>query len=192
MAGDYQSRIVATMILKRKCKKPTDILIAACIADLQDDSDLVDWYMGRWNAKSSAIYLSKWWHLAETYVLEALDSSDPQQRFLAAVVAGYGGTTVRVGDVVSILAPHLMDNRIGGDSRVSTPALFHLGPRAIPYLREQLFFSDAQGRPILLHIIERLEYPDLNKRECKNILPQITLTTSDPLTSPIEKSLRSH
>ncbi len=192
MAGDVQSRIVASSILRIKCKKPTDILIAACIADLQDDSDLVDRYMGMWNAKSATLYLVRWWHLAETYVLEALDSADSQQRYLAAIIAGYGGTTGRVGDVVSILAPHLLDNDIRGDSRVAAPALYHLGPRAIPYLQEQLSFADLQGSQILLHIIERLEHPERSKLQCEHRLPYITSTSSDPLTNPLRKALRRY
>ena len=190
IAGDMQSRIVAARILRRKCKVPSDVLIAACVADLQDDSGLVDWYMGRWNAKSSAIYLSKWWKFSEQFVLEALDSADNQQQLLAAVIAGYGGTTSRVEDVVAILVPHLMDNNISGDSRIATPALYRIGPQAIPYLREQLLGADAQGKQILLHIIERLEYPKRSKTNCVHKLPFITATSSDPLTSPIQRAMK--
>lgn len=190
IAGDVQSRIVAARILRRKCKVPSDVLIAACIADLQNDYGLVDWYMGMWNAKSSTIYLSRWWSVSEQFVLEALDSADTQQQLLAAVVAGYGGTTSRVEDVVAILVPCLMDNEISGDSRLATPALYRLGPQVIPILRRQLLGADTQGRQILLHIIERLEYPERSILQCGNKLPFITVTSSDPLMSPIEKAMK--
>ena len=143
-----------------------------------------------WNAKNSAVYLSKWWKFSEQYVLEAIDSDDTQQQLLAAVIAGYGGTTSRVEDVVAILVPHLMDNNIRGDSRIATPALYRIGPQVIPYLREQLLGADAQGKQILLHIIERLEYPKRSKSNCVHKLPFITATSSDPLTSPIQRAMK--
>ena len=192
IAGDVQSRIVATRILRRKCREPSDILIAACVADLQDDTGLVDWYMGRWNAKMATFYLLDWWSLSKQYVLEALDSEDEQQRFLAAVIAGYAGATSRVETIVALLVPHLLDNDISNDSRIATPALYHLGPNAIPYLREQLQHSDAQGRRILFHLIERLEHPERTKNQCSHKLPFITVTASDPLKNPIGRALRRY
>lgn len=192
IAGDVQSRIVATRILRRKCIEPSDILIAACVADLQDDTGLVDWYMGRWNAKMSAHYLLDWWNLSKQYVLEALDSDDEQQRFLAAVIAGYAGATSRVKTIVALLAPHLLDNDISGDSRIATPALYGLGPNAIPYLQEQLHYSDSQGRRILFHLIERLEHPERAIYQCTHKLPFITRTASDPLINPLGKAMRMY
>ena len=192
IAGDVQSRIVATRILRLKCSEPSDILIAACVADLQDDTGLVDWYMGRWNARMASMYLLDWWSLSKQYVLEALDSEDEQQHFLAAVIAGYAGATSRVETIVALLVPHLLDNDISGDSRIATPALYHLGPNAIPYLREQLQHSDAQGRRILFHLIERLEHPDRTKSQCSHKLPFITMTVSDPLKNPIEKAMKEY
>jgi hypothetical protein len=192
MAGDLQSRIVASRILRRKCKVPSDGLLAACVAQLQDDSGLVDWYMGMWNAKASTVYLSKWWEYSEQYVLPVLDSPDVQQRFFAAIIAGYGGTNSHVREVVQILTPHLMSNKIRGDSNLAAPSLYRLGPSAIPYLREQLRGADSQGRGILLHIIERLEYPERTVVQCLHRMPRITSTSHDPLSTSIQRAINKY
>lgn len=192
MAGDLQSRIVSTRILRWRCKIPSDALLLACVAELQDDSGLVDWYMGMWNAKASTVYLSKWWEYSEQYVLVALDSPDTQQRFFAAIIAGYGGASSHAEEVVEILTPHLMNNRISGDSILASPALYHLGPAAIPYLRMQLLDADPQGRGILLHIIERLEYPERTLAQCLHRMPKITSTTHDPLHTSIQRAINKY
>ena len=56
-------------------------------------------------------------------------NSDFSQRLLQ----GYGGTNSHVREVVHILTPHLMSNKIHGDSNLAAPSLYHLGPSAIPY-----------------------------------------------------------
>jgi hypothetical protein len=192
MAGDLQSRIVATRILRRRCRMPSDALLTACVAELQDDSGLVDWYMGMWNAKASTVYLSRWWEYSEQYVLAALDSPDAQQRFFAAIIAGYGGASSHAEEVVEILTPHLMNNRISGDSILSSPALYHLGPSAIPYLREQLLDADSQGRGILLHLIERLEYPERTLAQGLYRMPRVTSTAHDPLKLSIRHAINKY
>ena len=160
IAGDEQSRIIAARILRLKCKIPSEVLIAACLADLQDDSNMVHWRIQQGNATESVRYLLKWWNISKQHILAALDSTDEQQQFYAAVIAGKKGTKSRVRDVVVLLAPHLMDNKINSDSHLAASALRRLGSEAIPFLRKQLFCSDSRGRNSLLQIIEYLEQQD--------------------------------
>jgi hypothetical protein len=192
VAGDMQSRIKASRILRGLSETPSELLLTACVADLQDDHDLVDWYVGRWNANAAAVYLSNWWDFSQEYVHEAMYSDDAQQSFLAAAIAGFGGTKSHAAKAVSVLAPHLMDNNISGDSRVAAPALFNIGPEVIPFLRVELSRTDDQGRAILLHIIERLEYPERTYSQCLNPLPRITVMTHDPLSLTFRKALRRY
>jgi hypothetical protein len=160
IAGDEQSRIIAARILRLKCKIPSEVLIAACLADLQDDSNMVHWRIQQGNATESVRYLLKWWNISKQHILAALDSTDEQQQFYAAVIAGKKGTKSRVRDVVVLLAPHLMDNKINSEFTLAKSALYRLGPEAIPFLRKQLFCSDSRGRNSLLQIIEYLEQQD--------------------------------
>ena len=180
--GDMQARILAARILRKLCADPSDSLLSACIQDLRDDSSSgIGWYTTRHNAAEASEYLVQWAPRAEPMLAEALHSLDPQQRLLAAAVAGYARLTDLIPVAAPILIEHLRDNSIPNDAKVAAPALFHFGPEVLPYLREHDDSDDRQLRPIARAIVERLEYPDRPLHRSESLIPWISVRTSDPL-----------
>ncbi len=185
MVGDGQSKVLAAQMLRQLIEVPSEILLVACVSDLHDDGGVDGWEMMEGNARQAAEYLLRWWSISSQYVLEAIESSDVQQRFLAATIAGFAGSTEKRETVINILFPHLLDNRFYGDAKIAAPAIYHLGPKAVPLLKEKLKDADDQARSILLHIIERLENPERAFNHCKNPLPKLTARAKDPLEAPL-------
>ncbi|MBC8310203.1 MAG: hypothetical protein H8E83_06795 [Planctomycetes bacterium] len=185
MVGDGQSKALAAQMLRQRIEVPSEILLVACVSDLHDDGDVDGWEMMEGNARQAAEYLLRWWSISSQYVLEAIESSDEQQRFLAATIAGFAGSTEKREMVVNILFPHLLDNSFYGDAKIAAPAIYHLGPKAVPLLQQKLKDADDQARSILLHIIERLENPERAFNHCKNPLPKLTSRAKDPLEAPL-------
>jgi hypothetical protein len=187
--GGRQSQILAAQVLRNKGAAPSVELIKACITDLHDDYGEPDWFLRMRNAKEAAAYLEKWWSESEPYVREVLQSEDSQQRVLAAVIVGFAGSTQDMEIAVPELLPHLYDNNRVGDATYATPALYGFGPEVIPMLLAELAVADRQAHGIILHIIERFEHPERHYSICNNLLPRISYSVTDPVTTSIEMAL---
>lgn len=88
------------------------------------------------NAAAGLRFLSRHADEAEDLLIEALSSSDLQQRFLAAAALGHGRKVCVADRVAKILIPHLRSNRIQGDATIAMIALIRLGPAAEPRIEE--------------------------------------------------------
>ena len=66
-------------------------------------------------------------------------------------------------------------------AKLAAPALYRFGPAAIPLLGRYTSSDDEQLRCSVLHIIERIEYPEKTWDQCTNRMPRVTHVTDDPL-----------
>ena len=187
--GDSQSKTSLVEIVKRRNIRPWDLVIKRVVEDLKNDRGEGHYYFRIGNAKSATIYLLNWWTLAEPYIRNALTSDDSQQQFRAAIIVGFAGSTKDMKAALPILMPHIYDNKIMGDARLAVPALYHFGPKVVPLLLQELENADEQAHAILLHIIERLEYPNRLYHECRHQLPWITNVANDPVMCSLSRSL---
>lgn len=176
--GDEQLRRHAAYILRSLDAPPTAALLRESVIDLETGSrtDHVPSH-----AKSAAVWLVERAERAEPLLVEALRSPDPQQRFLAAFVAGYGGRDALVEEAAPILIMALADNEVAGDARMAAPALYRFGPPVIPHLRPLLESADAQERAAADLIISALTdpHPGRVERERRARLSRVLSGTSD-------------
>ncbi|MBG79792.1 MAG: hypothetical protein CMJ39_03655 [Phycisphaerae bacterium] len=183
--NDPQSRTLATGLLQSLASVPTAEILESTIKDLRDDSGAPAWYMRQRNALSATGYLLRWYPECAELVRSAMHSDDIQQRFLAAAICGFAGDTEGMHQAVPILASHVADNDYWGDAKLAAPALYRFGPAAIPLLGRYTASRDKQLRGVVLHIIERLEYPEKTWDQCTNRMPRLTQLTHDPLSMSI-------
>jgi hypothetical protein len=179
--GDDQARVLAARILRSRQFPPSRELLWACVEDLRDDADTVDWYLCGRNARGAADYLVNWAPEAREFLRVAMCGGDRQQRLLAAAVVGHAADTDMIDFAAPILIEHLRDNDVDGDAKVAAPALYRFGVEVLPYLRAHADSDDAQARAIVRSIIERLEHPERSIHRLRNPMPRITVSTSDPL-----------
>ena len=181
VAGDGQSRVVAGGILRAKLKTPTPLLLEATVREMHDDSDQPGWYLREGNAMIAVHYLIKWHRPAREFVIAALDSADPQQRMLAAVVAAYARYHGCEDKVVAILAWHLQDNEIMGDAGLAARALYELDAAGVPFMKPWLDHEDPQVRAVMANLVERIQHPDRTWDTCEHPMPKLTSKTHDLL-----------
>ena len=99
------------------------------------------------------------------HVLKRLHASDPQERFLAAVILARTRCTENLDLTVTVLVTHLKDNDWKGDAIIAGRALHELGEAALPHLRRLRSIADPQGRRLVRLAIEDIEEPSSNASE---------------------------
>jgi len=97
---------------------------------------------------------------AEGLLVNALDSDDPQQQLLAALILGQGGKTYLAERLASILIPHLRDNRLRSDAGCAAYALRKLGSSVRNPLHAALGSDDAQQRSLAGKILDSIQHAD--------------------------------
>ncbi len=146
---DYQGRQLAAQMLRRYCDDylPSDRMLEVTLDLLsRDEYDFAE-YWSLFGPGSAFHYLCDKPELAPRIrdrLLHNLSSRDMQERFLSAALLAEYGETALAGDIVRILAPHLMDNDIRHDGGVAAHALYNLGPSVLPYLSPYRNSSDVQ------------------------------------------------
>lgn len=120
---------------------PSDVMLRVCVEGLRDDQEpynqTIDGnpaYNFVFNAVYGTEYLLKYTNRAEKLIVDAQESNDGQQRFLAALILGLGGRTPTPERTSKILMVHLRDNSIHGDAILASGALRTMGVIALPYL----------------------------------------------------------
>ena len=101
----------------------------------------------------------------EPHVLKRLHASDPQERFLAAVILARTHCAENLDLTVTVLVTHLKDNDWKGDAIIAGRALHELGESALPHLRRLRGIADGQGRRLVRLAIEEIEEPSANASE---------------------------
>lgn len=175
---DRQARIIAAALLRSACPNdPSDALLAACIDDLRNDAQQIDFWTLR-NAREAAEYLCGFPRRTEALLRTALHSDDAQQRLLAAAVAGFSGLDSLVDEAAPLLVVHLGGDDIQGNAKLAVGALFRFGPRVTPYLVPSMLSRDPQASGLARAIMIRLQQTDLERRTPLP-MPRITDMTRD-------------
>lgn len=189
--GDRQSRLIAASVLRDRCPDdPPDALLVACIEDLRDDPTPVDFWTS-WNAISGAVYLARFPVRAEPLLRDALRSNDPQQQFLAAVIAGFARRAALMHAAAPILIAHLRDDDIEGNARLAAPALLRFGPAVIPLIQPYAADADGQLRSLAHEIVARLSGLDPRAGLTGFVAVPITETARSALDADLELAIHS-
>jgi hypothetical protein len=149
--------------------QPSERFLEVMVEGLQDDLHPRDRVRGTWtppvNASGAVPFLVKRAEQAKKYLINALDSEDPQQRFLCAYILGMNGIKDELAVVVPILIPHLRDNDILQDACMASSALYHLGEDVRPHLLEAIPNADTQQEKTIQLILADLEGPPRSSEE---------------------------
>jgi len=156
---DRQQRQYAATVLGRIPGAPHPTrLYQVWVESLRDDGNW-SYRTGIYNASESLGKLFFHVGSARRELVDALDSDDPQQRYLAAYILGATGQSDLAGEVAPVLLPHLRDNDIANDAMAAAVALYRLGGPVEPYLTEALADADEQQRSAIELILWDLESP---------------------------------
>jgi len=182
---DLQQRSLAARFLRASEKVAEDEMLLAAARDLRDDvvpkphkSLTFKGYPEDWsfqkslrlphdlhNARQAARMLIGEGSRAWPHVLRRLHASDPQERFLAAVILARTHCAENLDLTVTVLVTHLKDNDWKGDATIAGRALHELGEEALPHLRRLRGIADSQGRRLVRLAIEEIEEPSANASE---------------------------
>lgn len=125
-------------------------------------------YTYLFNASCGVKFLADHADKAETKLIKAMESSDLQQRFLAAVALGFGGRSNAAIRAAAILIPHLRDNRIPCDAVLAAGALYRFGTTVSPALVKALDAPvDRQQAEVLRLILRDLNRPPVTAEDFK-------------------------
>lgn len=178
---DVQARIIAAGILQGRSAPPSDALLRASVENLRLRPEDLDWFIGRGRVSRAAEYLMAHANLAAPLVAEALLSDDPQQRLVAAGIAGFAGLERLLPLAAPILIEHLGDNDVEGDAKIAAPALFRFGPAAIPFLEPYCGDEDQQRRGLARAIVESIRHPQRPVHQMESPPPRISSLGNDPI-----------
>jgi hypothetical protein len=182
---DLQQRSLAARFLRASEKVAEDEMLLAAAKDLRDDvvpkphkSLTFKGYPEDWsfqkslrlphdlhNARQAARMLIDEGSRAWPHVLRRLHASEPQERFLAAVILARTHCAENLDLTVLVLVTHLKDNDWKGDAIIAGRALHELGEEALPHLRRLRGIADSQGRRLVRLAIEEIEEPSANASE---------------------------
>ena len=116
----------------------------------------------------------------------AMESDDPQQQLVAAIVLARAGVVESIQRTTQILLPHLRDNDIEDDAKFCIWALGGFGKALIPLLEDALPSADAQQRDCITLLILDLIDPPQSIAEGieRSRYNSITQNVHDPITCP--------
>jgi hypothetical protein len=190
---DWQQRHYAADIARDlMIEPPPDRLLAVSVEGLQDD--IRRYGAGRagpatvwlFNAHHGFRYLVKHPGLGHDHLAQALQSSDAQQRFLAAAILGLTASTPLMQQAAPILIEHLGENDISDDAVLAINALYRFGQPLLPLLVEHAQTSDPQRRASLEYLIWRLRADAGEPAGPRPRLPALTNQALDPLNINLE------
>ena len=165
-------------------------LVRVTIEGLKDDTTPYDYAAKRGliyaNAHFGTLALIPIAHNWVTELEAAMESSDGQQRYLAAYILARAGVAQSVEQAAEILLPHLLENDITLDAKFSVYALGGFGEELLPILRRALPLADQQQRDLIMLLMLNISDPpttqaDLIKRSRFNT---ITKNCYDPSQEP--------
>ncbi|MEX2218201.1 MAG: hypothetical protein WD749_05520 [Phycisphaerales bacterium] len=170
-SDDWQERhLAAAALADIPGYEPVDAMLRVCVEGLRDDSLPYEsagrgrrylTYSGILNARTGTIYLAHHADQAAPFLERGLESDDPQQRLLCAVVVAYTGPERLRDEAVAVFLPCLRDNKAPGDAVIAAPALYRLGGLAEPHLRALAGSGDRQERRLAARVLAQF---DLDRR----------------------------
>ncbi|MDP1661760.1 MAG: hypothetical protein Q8L55_07575 [Phycisphaerales bacterium] len=160
---DQQLRQFAADILRANRSLPvSDDLLRVSVESLRDDRPGPD---GRWswlqmsNAAGGFDFLLTHAQRAEPFIAAGINGGDPQQRFLASVIAA----TTRLERLLPSACPQLIEalgsDDIAENAKFAAAAFLKLGPAALLYLEPARRDDDAQRRQVACLLVERIIEP---------------------------------
>jgi hypothetical protein len=184
-SADRQRRFAACALLaNREDYKPSPQVLAVCVEALKDDEFPFDGesYTYIFNAARSTRFLVKHAAAAEPLLVQAMESTDLQQRFLAGVILGWSGRSGAAERVSAILIPHLRDNCIPCDSLLAGGALYRLGAPALPLVQAAMKSSVdvQQSEWLTLIAIDIQDPPTTGEKQWKRRTLHAVDHTWDP------------
>ncbi|MDP6387136.1 MAG: hypothetical protein QGI93_13155 [Planctomycetota bacterium] len=181
---DVQQRSIVASFLRASDMTAENEMLLAAAKDLRDDGipkahksltfkgHPEGWDWGKHNlphdlhnARQAARMLIGEGSRAWPHVLKCLHASDPQERFLAAVILARTRCPDNLDLTVTVLVTHLKDNDWKGDATIAGRALHELDEAALPHLRRLQSIADPQGRRLVRLAIEEIEEPSANASE---------------------------
>lgn len=179
-SDDHQQRHLALQALWAMDAEPTSQTLCVTVEALRDDL-----WMGRYavdNAGSAVRYLLRNPGTSDEFLRQAMRGDDPQQRLLAAAVAGFTQRLDLSDEAVPILVSHLRENLITGDALYALVALHRFGASIRSLLETALESEqDGQGRRSLAFVMFHL----LPEEERANLTapptPELTRALPNPL-----------
>ncbi|MGH7132775.1 MAG: hypothetical protein ACREJO_12605 [Phycisphaerales bacterium] len=156
---DWQQRQIVANILVRRGDPPSPDLLRVLVEALRDDTlpsgvGLRYSYTRIYNAQAAVGYLTANAAEAEPLLVDAMNSPDWQQRFLAAVILGAGHRYELAERAAPILIEHLDRNAIDEDAKGAVVGLVGFDVAAIPHLDAAAAGSDPQ-RAALARVVRR-------------------------------------
>jgi hypothetical protein len=171
-SDDYQQRHLAADILRGiEWHQPTDRLLEVTVEGLGDDqfplerTPHYEAVVFLFNARAGVTYLVKHGAKAKKYLLKGIHSDDLQMQYLCAYLLGVHGIQKDIKLTSSILIRHLRDNDISGDAAAACSALYRLGDKVIPYLKDALPSDDEQQTELVTLVFKNLTNAPLNRQE---------------------------
>jgi hypothetical protein len=141
----WNARCFATeQIWKRSDNAASPDLLQATVDQLRDDQYEPGRYYRGGNAKRAVARLVPHLDAALPMIENALDSEDPQQRLLAALIIASEHAGNRQRDATFVLVESLRANKIGGDAMVAASGLARAGRIAGPALDHGRRSDDPQ------------------------------------------------
>ena len=148
---------------------------------LRNDGKKTRFHPFRRNAADAMSFFLKRGSSAWEPLLLALDSSDLQQRFLAAVALVYiDSQSAPALRIVPILVRQLRDNHIRNDAVLAAGSLYRMGRRVIPQLERSLRDADLQARTTLELVLLNLREPPRTASELARRRSMQRICHADP------------
>jgi len=183
--ADSQLRQFAADILRSDRSLPvTDDLLRVSVESLRDDRPGPN---GRWswlrmsNAAGGFDFLLAHAERAEPFIAAAINGEDPQQRFLASVIAA----AARLEKLLPAACPQLIEalgsDDIAENAKFAAAAFLKLGPAALPYLEPACRDDDAQRRQVACLLVARINEP---RAPATRLLPSDAASISQLAAEP--------
>jgi len=167
LSDDWQQRMMAADVLRGiDGYLPSMRMLEVCVEGLRDD-ELPNGHHANgehscsppWNAARGTEFLLLHASDAVVPLVQAMESDDGQQRFLAAFVVGFSRIGVASSRTCQILVYHLKDNGIRVDGILAGSALRRMGIAAVPGLLIRQDQTGGQQRAwidlLIAHALQR-------------------------------------
>jgi|GEM_PF-2416504 len=163
---DLQQRSLVADLLRKAGPGAADELLGAAAIELGDDDiPSGDLPVTLRNASQSARMLIREGSRSWPHLTRRLHASDPQERFLSAVVLARTHCPEKLDLTVTVLVSHLKHNDWKGDAIIAGRALHELGDLALPQLRRLQGIADDQGRRLVRLALSEIEQPSTTDGE---------------------------
>lgn len=159
---DEQQRLMALSLVMRN-NPPLDDELLAAIDHTLDSDGYPAWQIA--DDSHATRRLIEAGEEAWEEVLPGLHASDPQRRFLSALVLAHTQCPRDRALTVTILCGHLRDNDWVGDAGMASRAIYAMGAEAVPHLERLQTIRGPQARALIQLLLAEFERPSRDQHE---------------------------